>query len=84
MFHVGQKVVCVNASNTALVKVGNIYVVEGMYEQYLVLIGVGFDIKNDKPFGGRGMYKERFRPLVETKLDVFNAILKSVKSPELV
>ncbi len=87
MFYIGQKVICVDDSNTACVKKDSIYIIEGFEGAYsgipcLVLVGVCDD---GKP--GRGMYAYRFRPLVEKKTDVFQKMLKNipvVKSRELV
>ncbi len=78
MFYIGQKVICVNDDNTLCVKKGSIYIIEGFEGAYsgipcLVLVGVADDGKL-----GRGMYAYRFRPLVDTKTDVFQEILKKI------
>lgn len=70
-FTVGMKVVCVDDSNTSLVRVGLVYTVREVWPEFLCLDGVrGHGISD-------GMYSCRFRPLVsrKTNIDVFTAML---------
>lgn len=72
-FRVGQKVVCVDASNCTLVEEGRIYTVTD----------VGPFLEVDCPPSSRGCrryFPRRFRPLVERKTDIaiFNEILRKV------
>lgn len=86
MFHVGQKVVCVDDGGYKYLKLNSIYVVEKVFKSkecgdsfMLWLVGVADE--NKPRFGG--YYATRFRPLVEKKTDIsiFTAMLKDVKQP---
>ena len=70
MFHVGQKVVCVDDRGTSLVRAGHEYIVRETQAAYLCLHGVRGTVAD-------GMFATRFRPVIErkTNISVFTALL---------
>jgi hypothetical protein len=76
MFRVGQKVVCVDDTNTGLVVRDAIYTVRNVRGRFLDLVGI-FAMSG----GMDGMLASRFRPAVERKTDItiFTAMLNPAK-----
>lgn len=76
MFRIGQKVVCVDASDTQCVVEGNIYEVSAVGRKYLCLVWMESDAVRSTQL--RGMCRTRFRPVVEKKTDIscFTEILR--------
>ncbi len=66
MFNIGQRVLCVDDSGTALVKRGKIYTVHGIGAS--PKLGLAMLWLGGVPNGG--MYARRFRPIVERKTDI--------------
>ncbi|HYT40721.1 MAG TPA: hypothetical protein VEP90_00115 [Methylomirabilota bacterium] len=96
-FVVGQKVVCIEddwniyyEERVSFPKKGNIYTIRSMEMIYDESLGLTFvEIVNpveiyDDGFGEAVFAAYCFRPVKETSIDVFNAILKKVPTRELV
>lgn len=76
-FHVGQKVVCVDDEPrfpwpTSRVKRGKVYTVTHIFSDWLSV-----EVAEAEAWGKTGFWRDRFRPIVETKTDIsiFTAML---------
>lgn len=74
MFRVGMNVVCINDSNTELVRAGSVYTIVRVYKEFLELAGI---MPNGHPLPG--MNASRFRPIVERKTDI--SLFKAMLTP---
>jgi hypothetical protein len=94
-FHVGQKVVCVNASGLEAVarrlsvdvpKQGAVYTIRSFY----ISDGVFLEEVRNPPNPGypewdiAAWHAWRFRPIRETDISIFTAMLNRAKAPELI
>lgn len=86
-FHVGQKVVCVNADHSQVLVEGRVYTVESVFGQVLpTALGkkdTGVSLHEVFPTrSGLGFAASRFRPVVERKTDIsiFQAMLEPKKA----
>lgn len=71
MFHVGQRVVCVDASGATMLIKNNIYTVAAVSPA-----GRGIRLYETCPGSDyHGFRAERFRPVHETNIDIFRQIL---------
>jgi hypothetical protein len=77
MFEIGQRVVCVDDTPkwypTAGVKRGEIYVVTRVHHS--PRHGGSVELQGTPSMSLLGFYAERFRPVDETRLDIFRAML---------
>lgn len=78
-FHVGQKVVCIDDTWPASshMKAGEVYTVEGMYEEFLILEGICVGSTS------RGFFRRRFKPLQKraTSMDIIRSIVLDPAKP---